>query len=262
MTVYFYTLMELFRRRKQENETESTIRRKFLYLLIFIAVLFPAGAFGAASGIGAEYELAAVGLGELIWRVTSDAERNTGSQTTDYSLGGRIYPGSAVGLSVFRIFNSNIYLGLSGQYRDFPANFQTPAGGDNENLRLSEQLLLFRMGYIDYFYDSKWTVGDFGDALKAHPFGQARLGIIRSTLTQSDPLEDFDPAVCGLFGFELGSLFLPYTHGYFHLSAYVDYTFTVAPYKSDGAGSSQEILLNILYFGLSAQFGYVSENPE
>jgi hypothetical protein len=221
----------------------------------------PTCAHGAAFGIGGEYNLLAVGLGEIIWRVTSPPQRASDESTTDYALSGRTYPGNALGATCFTITNSNVYLGFSAEYRNFAGNFQTPGNSTNEDLRFIESTLIFRMGYVEYFRDKKWKLADFGDSLPANAFGNARFGVIRSKFTDSDILAGFDPATSGLFGLELGGIFLPLPHAYMYLSAFVDYTFTIVPYKLESSDAPQEIYLNVLFFGIATQFGFVSENP-
>lgn len=241
--------------------SETPINRKTIFTILSLLIALPTCAHGAAFGVGGEYNLLAVGLAEIIWSVTSPPQRASEESRTDYALSGRTYPGNVLGATCFAITNSNVYLGFSAEYRNFAGNFQTPKFSADEDLRFNESTVIFRMGYVEYFQNRKWKLLDFGDPLPANAFGNARFGVIRSEFSESDILAEFDPAISGLFGLEVGGIFLPVSHGYMYLSAFVDYTFTIIPYKLESSDTPQEIYLNVLFFGIATQFGFVSENP-
>jgi len=206
--------------------------------------------------MGAELEIHFVGNSEIQWSIVSGGDKQTSA------LFGKSGMGLAPGGSLFYISNRNLYFGLSGLYRQFRGEFQTPNRGPNKTIAFREEALIFRIGYIDYFSGGKWSLNHWDEILPAYPFGHIRMGVFRSDISSSSSdFEAFDPAYAGLFGIEFGALYRPKERFYFFVSGMVDYTFTVVPYTAHYSDRREEILNNIMMFNLCGQFGLISEEP-
>jgi hypothetical protein len=232
------------------------MKRIIFFWIAALILCAPLKAFPGAFGIAPEFELHMMGSSQLQWSVIDGTNKQT------YALYGKSKYMLSPGLSVFWIHDKNVFFGLSGFYRRAEGEFQTPDNDAGLSVQFSEQVLLVRFGYIEFYRSRIWNLAPSSDEFwPTFPFGHFRFGVFRSDISRSPDFTDYDPAWAGFLGLEIGALYLASEQLHFTLSGCVDYTFTVTPYTAAAAGGRNKILNNILIFGLTGQFGWISDNP-
>ncbi|MBZ0273428.1 hypothetical protein K8I61_15420 [bacterium] len=224
---------------------------------LLFAIILPARAFAGANALTIDLQLAIAGSSDLQWSI------ETPNDTATYALFGKSGVGLFPGVTWTHIFDNNLVIGLTGQYRDYGGEFQTPGvSSKNAAVRFREYAGIFRFGYADYYARGKWGVRPWDDILPAYPFGNFRAGVIRSDISRASDFSEFGPAWIGFVGLEFGGMHLPTDRLLLVVSGMVDYTFAVTPYTAEYPRQTEKILNNILQFSLGAQFGLISEPPK